>query len=336
AFYNCEPGQGKCRQQIFRQRNIFSVCEIRQRNIFLFCQIRQYYRFRKDVYENLIEQTKYFCWDKFPEKDSNTGKLTAAGWTIRVHKIMKFFLISSVVLHVIQSGTRLFIFRELMFQVWYPFDKLKSPIFEILYVTQWNNNLCTEDIKCPDNQHETYCDIQKNINGCIRLHQAVIRFLNELENAVSLPLCGIFLLLQVTLCISAFAFIVNWEDPVDLIQAMQGYIMSLFVLAIYCFVGTILTDKFESVRDAAWASDWVGSPIPHQRCLFLIIAQANHKFTLTSGKILPVSNTTMSNVCILQTSSFLAFMLHVSLIHYFNEDLFVCVNCKSHLIPHRI
>jgi len=51
----------------------------------------------------------------------------------------------------------------------------------------------------------------------------------------------------------------------------------------------------ESVRDAAFGCDWVGTPIPFQRCVMLIIATANKVFQLTAGKFVPVSNlTTMS------------------------------------------
>jgi hypothetical protein len=52
----------------------------------------------------------------------------------------------------------------------------------------------------------------------------------------------------------------------------------------------------ESVRDAAWGCDWVGTPVPFQRCLAFIIATANKEFTLTAGKFVPVSNSTMMNV----------------------------------------
>ena len=52
----------------------------------------------------------------------------------------------------------------------------------------------------------------------------------------------------------------------------------------------------ESVRDAAFGCDWVGTPIPFQRCLMLIIAIANKVFQLTAGKFVPVSNVTMLNV----------------------------------------
>jgi hypothetical protein len=50
------------------------------------------------------------------------------------------------------------------------------------------------------------------------------------------------------------------------------------------------------VRDAAWGCDWVGTPIPFQRCLAFIIATTNKEFRFTAGKFVPVSNKTMMNV----------------------------------------
>jgi len=53
----------------------------------------------------------------------------------------------------------------------------------------------------------------------------------------------------------------------------------------------------ESVRDAAFGCDWVGTAIAFQRCLMSIIATANKDFQLTAGKFVPVSNMTTLNVC---------------------------------------
>ena len=53
----------------------------------------------------------------------------------------------------------------------------------------------------------------------------------------------------------------------------------------------------ESVRDAAFGCDWVGTPNTFQRCLMFIIATANKEFRLTAGKFVPVSNVTTLNVC---------------------------------------
>ena len=56
----------------------------------------------------------------------------------------------------------------------------------------------------------------------------------------------------------------------------------------------------QSVRDAAFGCDWVGTAIQFQRCLMFIIATANKEFQLTAGKFIPVSNMTTLNVCIHQ------------------------------------
>jgi hypothetical protein len=67
--------------------------------------------------------------------------------------------------------------------------------------------------------------------------------------------------------------------------------------------------QVESVRDAAFGCDWVGTPIPFQRCLMFIIAAANKEFQLTAGKFVPVSNLTMMNVG------------RINILHYFFKGL---------------
>ncbi|GFG34632.1 hypothetical protein Cfor_09053, partial [Coptotermes formosanus] len=51
----------------------------------------------------------------------------------------------------------------------------------------------------------------------------------------------------------------------------------------------------DSVGDAAFGCDWVGTPVPFQRCLMFIMATANKQFQLTAGKFVPVSNVTTLN-----------------------------------------
>ena len=60
----------------------------------------------------------------------------------------------------------------------------------------------------------------------------------------------------------------------------------------------------ESVSDAAFGCDWVGTAIPFQRCLLFIIATANKALQLTAGKFVPVSNVTMMNVGKINTPYF--------------------------------
>jgi len=63
--------------------------------------------------------------------------------------------------------------------------------------------------------------------------------------------------------------------------------------------------QVDSVRDAAFGCDWVGSPITFQRCLMFIIATVNKGFQLTAGKFVPVSNLTAMSVS------------RINILHYF-------------------
>ena len=54
----------------------------------------------------------------------------------------------------------------------------------------------------------------------------------------------------------------------------------------------------ESVRDAAFECDWVGTPTPFQRRLVFMASIANKDFQLTTGKYVPLSNVTAVNLCI--------------------------------------
>ena len=52
----------------------------------------------------------------------------------------------------------------------------------------------------------------------------------------------------------------------------------------------------ESVREAAWGCQWVGTPVPFVRSLSFIINVANKEIVLEAGKSVPVSKATMLNV----------------------------------------
>jgi hypothetical protein len=74
--------------------------------------------------------------------------------------------------------------------------------------------------------------------------------------------------------------------------------MILLIDDIFCFGRKVKYEIFQAVgvRDAAWGSDWVGTPATFPRCLVFIIAMASKQITLTAGKFVPVSRTTMLNV----------------------------------------
>ena len=51
----------------------------------------------------------------------------------------------------------------------------------------------------------------------------------------------------------------------------------------------------EKLRDAVWACEWIGTPLPFQKSV-MIVLRATKEFTLNAGKIIPLSRHTKQAV----------------------------------------
>ncbi|XP_021912980.1 odorant receptor coreceptor-like [Zootermopsis nevadensis] len=167
------------------------------------------------------------------------------------------------------------------------------------------------DIKQETSEHEgTFSRMQDQLNACIRHHQEIKRFMQEIEDVFNPCFCGLFIMLLIALCCFSFSAVMSWGHSGDVIQGFAGYFSMLLCVFIFCRLGTELTAQAESVGDSAWGCDWVGTPVHFQRCLAFVIATAQKEFTLTAGKFVPVSNTTMMNM-LNQSVSLFMFLLQM-------------------------
>ncbi|GFG41080.1 hypothetical protein Cfor_07917, partial [Coptotermes formosanus] len=159
------------------------------------------------------------------------------------------------------------------------FEKLQAAILDIRqeHITPYHGQ--------EDEQVHTAadCDLQATLNACIRHHQEIIAYMQQLEDALNVGLCGHFLILLATMCFAAFSLVTNWGDYADMSQGVVIYLFFSGDVLLICWLGTQLTQHAESVRDAAFGCDWVGTPVPFQRCLMFFIATANKEFKLTAG-----------------------------------------------------
>jgi hypothetical protein len=57
------------------------------------------------------------------------------------------------------------------------------------------------------------------------------------------------------------------------------------------------------VSDAAWGSDWIGTPTSFQKSLIFVIATSKREFTLTAGGFVTVSRESMLKVSAMSLSS---------------------------------
>ncbi|XP_021941930.1 odorant receptor 2a-like isoform X1 [Zootermopsis nevadensis] len=157
---------------------------------------------------------------------------------------------------------------------------------------------------------EVFRHMQKELNECVRQHQEILRYIRELEDSLNVFMTGVFLLSLISMCLCAFSIVTSWGDHFMMLQGVIAYSMALVPLVFYCWFGYELTAQTQRIKDAAWGCDWVGTPVSFQKSIRLIISSANKEFTLTAGKIVPVTISTMVNM-VNQSVSYFMFLLEV-------------------------
>ena len=86
----------------------------------------------------MLRLTDAFIWENLPTTDPVTGSLTMAAWIPRIQKFTTIIAATAIAFHVFQSTIRFTTSddRPLMFVTWYPFDSTKTPIYELISLTQ--------------------------------------------------------------------------------------------------------------------------------------------------------------------------------------------------------
>ncbi|PNF24032.1 hypothetical protein B7P43_G08628 [Cryptotermes secundus] len=233
-------------------------------------------------FERLLRITESFTWEDQPTRDPHTGHRTLAGWIPHLQKVMIYLYAFTAVFHLIQSGIRMYISHDFMYNAWYPFDTVGSPGYELVIIMQTFATVFYVSIAL--GFPLLYATLVMVV--CTQLQKLRTNLLDiKQERVPSGTDCGSD----------------GGEEPVS--RSEDGFCRMQMQLnecvrhhqAILKYVITF-TVHAETVRDAAWGCDWVGTPVSFQRCLAFIIATANKEFTLTAGKFVPVSNSTMMSV----------------------------------------
>jgi hypothetical protein len=91
----------------------------------------------------MLRLTDAFVWEDLPLTDPDTGSVTVVAWIPRIQRISFVITSSATIFHVVQSSVRLLTSddRPMLYGTWYPFDTSKSPVYELVNITQVTENV---------------------------------------------------------------------------------------------------------------------------------------------------------------------------------------------------
>ncbi|PSN50107.1 Odorant receptor 86 [Blattella germanica] len=282
--------------------------------------------------ESLLRFTEQFTWEELPQKDPENGDITPTGVTLKLPKILKHSLIGVLSFHFIQSIYRMLTKHEMSFVSWYPYDFMASPAYELTNLSQvvssiqyaaifWSYlGLYSLSVSVSCSQfYKLNLGLRKmnakqgfsteELNKCIKHHQTILAFLDEIELAFNKSICGVLLVEMTVACVCAFSITSNVEYA-DLLQAIVLFSLNMATISILCWAGNKLTESAESVKEAVYSTDWVEATESFKRSVLLMITRTNKQFTLTAGKSIPVNNETMMNIY-KQTWTLILFLLEM-------------------------
>jgi len=94
------------------------------------------FRLRQRSIERLMDITDSFTWEDLPNRDADTGQLSAAGWVPLIKMYSTRVAIVAAVFHFVQSTILIVTNQETALTVWYPFDWTVSPFYELVNISQ--------------------------------------------------------------------------------------------------------------------------------------------------------------------------------------------------------
>ncbi|XP_017777949.1 PREDICTED: odorant receptor 30a-like [Nicrophorus vespilloides] len=194
---------------------------------------------------------------------------------------------------------------------WYPYDKYKH--YEITFALQIIVTvLGTAGITCSDAifwsvmlfpiclikilqsklrklRKNTTGDYSLDIKVCIRLHNIIIKFVDDINASMNLMMLIDFLSCSVQMGISIIRIIITGSFGLPEIFAVEFFAAMLIQLFVFYGLANELTIESLKIGDAIWESDWIDLPEDAKKMLLFVTFKSQKPLTLNIGQFYPMS-----------------------------------------------
>ncbi|XP_035741909.1 uncharacterized protein LOC118450324 [Vespa mandarinia] len=209
--------------------------------------------------------------------------------------------------------------RELLLKMILPFNSNKSPIYEIVIITQFFHQLLTTAVAAVlsslivalilhlGGQVDILCEMllrmsEKDIEGNLSLtilktaiakHQRIILFSDNIESLFTYFSLMQFMSNVLIICCLGFMIVTSISEGeievARLTKSILFYVAIVIEAFVICFAGEYVTAKGKLIGDVAYESIWYDLRPNESRLLLLVILRSQKKLTITAGKIMELS-----------------------------------------------
>ncbi|PBC34553.1 Odorant receptor 47a [Apis cerana cerana] len=140
--------------------------------------------------------------------------------------------------------------------------------------------------------------VQEKIVYIVENQIRIKEFLNQLDQFIpAIYLIEVFIQVLI-MCIIGYCIIMEWEESngMGILTYVIVQLTCLIGTFSVCYVGQLLLDESENIRQAYITLKWYQLPIRKSRSLILLIIISNYPIKVTAGKIIDLSLVTFINI----------------------------------------
>ncbi|KAF7384496.1 hypothetical protein HZH68_014108 [Vespula germanica] len=200
----------------------------------------------------------------------------------------------------------------------FPFDAMRSPIYELISILQFIqelifastsgllNGLIVTLILHFGGQAEIMCErlgdvsseiikgesCKDRLRSLINAHERIINFSIYVENVFNYIALIQFLSNTLAICFSGFMIITSFDSDqgsVILAKTLPYYTVVNLEAFVLCFAGEYLTSKGKAIGEAAYTCTWYELRPNESRYFLLLILRSQKRLTITIGKFMDLS-----------------------------------------------
>ncbi|RZB40951.1 7tm 6 domain containing protein [Asbolus verrucosus] len=200
--------------------------------------------------------------------------------------------------------------RRLPVSVWYPFDPIIDPFYQITYlyqilsiyfvalVTLNIDALITALMMCIGVQCDILCDDLRNLNStdfnkklvdCIKHHKEILNFADHCNRFCNIIVMGQFFANGGSIAITLFRLILVEPFNSEFYSLLFYVGAASFELFLYCWFGNEVEVKSSKILYAAFESNWTEAPLATKKNMIILTMKSRKPIKMSSFNVFYLS-----------------------------------------------
>ncbi|KAI4464842.1 odorant receptor [Holotrichia oblita] len=139
--------------------------------------------------------------------------------------------------------------------------------------------------------------IKHTLTNCIIHHNALIRFVNQIETIFSFGLLAQLLGSIIVICNTGFFLLLVSPASLQFGMLFSYFITMMAQLMLYCWYGNEIMLKSTEIGESCYLSDWYTCNLSVRKSIFIVMERSRRPLVISALKFSILSLTALTSVC---------------------------------------